>query len=363
MQRWISILAVLLGLQVAIAAALEVRGDRLAPSRPDTRLVAADLKGVDHLSVDGPVAPDTPAGGATKVELAKRDGRWIMPGYYDAPADAGKVASLLDRLGTLKRGFPVATSGDAPKRFKVATNDYERRLVMRAGDKVLATVYLGTSPGLRKADARTEADKAVYSVALATFELPTGPSAWLDPGLLGKDAARLTEIDIAAAGKPPLTLQQAAAKTGGAGKWDEPGLPADRRIDANQAAALAHAIADLKVDAVLGTSAKAEWQQDQPQLALTFRNGGSAPVTWTLSKPKQGDFLVLKASDHPWFLEVKSYDARPLLDASAPDKLVVAANPAPAAGDKTAATKSTVAKRSVPRGELHASAGTTGRTN
>ncbi|QID16927.1 DUF4340 domain-containing protein [Nitrogeniibacter mangrovi] len=327
MNRWIPVLAVVLGVQLAAALALDLRHDRLSPKTPDTPLVAARLDGVDHLVVDGPVAPDKPKAD-TRIELARAKGQWVLPGHFDAPADAGKVKHLLDRLGTLRRGFPVATSADAPERFKVAKDHYERRLVASAGGKPVATIYLGSSPGLRKADARSAGDDAVYAVDLATFDLPTDAGAWLDASLLDADAQGATEIDLTAAGKAPLTLRKGTGKDA---TWTLADTPAGKHLDADHAATLASTLAGLKADTVLGTTAQPAWQQDTPALTVTLKHKDGAPVTWTLSKPAKGNTYVLKSSRHPWYVQLQAWSARPLLEAAAADTLVVAdAAPAPA---------------------------------
>jgi hypothetical protein len=355
MQRWISILAVVLGVQLVLALALGMGRDRLSPSPVNTPLVAADLKNVDRLALDGPVAGGQAKADAPRVELARRDGRWVLPGYHDAPADAARVQALLDQLGSVKRGFAVARSADAIKRFKVADTDYERRLVASTGDKPVATVYLGQSPGLRKVNARTAQDEAVYAVELNAQELPAAPADWLDGGLLRVDAAALSEITVSGKGRAPLTLQRAVANgkpegasapasaaiggappAAGTDGWHVPGLAADKRVDPEQTAALLAAIVNLRVDGVLGKEARPEWQQDAPDLSLSFKPPQGQAVTWTLAKAKSGDMVVLKASNQPWYLQLKPAGAQPLLEAAAADKLVVAAAPAPAAAGSAA---------------------------
>jgi hypothetical protein len=328
MQRWISILAVVLGLQVVLALALGLGRDRLAPTPVNTPLVTADLKSVDRLLLDGPASGGPAKPDAPRVEFVKRDGRWLLPGYHDAPADATRLQAVLDRLGTGSRGFPVARTADASQRFKVAETDHERRLVASTGDKAVATVYLGQSPGLRKVYARSGQEEAVYVVELSTPDLPVAAADWLDGALLKKDAAALTEITITAKGKPPLTLTRAAAKdkpdADANAPWQVPALAAGRSLDAAQAGVLTGTLATLRVDGVLGKQARPEWQQDAPDLTLGFKNLQGQPATWTISKVQGGDSYVLKASDQPWYLELKAASAQPLLDAATPDKLVVA---------------------------------------
>lgn len=350
MRRWIPILAIVLGLQVVLAIALGVRGDRLAPAHSDAALVAADLKTVDRVVLDGPVKSDAPAEAAsapaagatpTRVEIVKRDGHWVLPGYHDAPADATRLQALLDRLTSTPRGFPVAKTPDARERFKVADKDYERRLVASVGDKPAAIVYVGAAQGLRKSTARTAQDDVVYAVDLPIQDLATTPRDWLDAGLLKLDTAGLTEIVIAAKDRPPLTLTLAVNKDKPqeAATWQGSGLPADKRVDPKLATALTDAMAGIKVDAVLGTEARPEWKT--PELTLNFKDARGVASTWTIYKqpPKEPgkdpateiETYVLKASGHPWYLEVKAWNGRPLLDVATPDRLVVAAAPAAAA--------------------------------
>ena len=68
--KWIPVLAVLLGAQVALAVTMELRADRLAPAKPDTPLVATDLGPVDRISIDGPVAPEPASSVTVPAQLA-----------------------------------------------------------------------------------------------------------------------------------------------------------------------------------------------------------------------------------------------------------------------------------------------------
>lgn len=354
MQRWIIILAVVLGAQVLLASGLLLRGDRLAPARSDAPLVTVDLKDGDRLAIDGPVSAqsdDNKASADPHVELVKRNGVWVMPADFDAPADAKKIESVLKQLADARRGLPVATTTQALDRFKVGDHEYERRVVVSRGDKALTTVYLGSVSGARKANARTGADRVVYNVDLATYDLPTTNADWLDKTLLQRDASTLTRIEIAEAGKPAITLHRpapagagknaAANDDGGGDKKGEPsrtpppawaadGMVGGERLDPPKVEALVQAIANLRVDGVLGTQAQPDWQQEPPRLRLTIADAGDKTVTWSIVKPKSGDAHVLKASDRPWYFELKNWDAQPLLDAAARDRLVAQANvPAP----------------------------------
>ncbi len=353
MQRWIPVLAIALVLQLVLAVGLGLRANPLAAQRPDTPLVQAVVSGADRLLIEGPAPAQTAGEKTAQVEVVRKNGAWTLPGYFDAPASASKVQSLLDRIAKVRRGFPIATTQDALKRFKVAPDTYERHLLVSQDGKTLTSLYLGSSPGLRKADARTAADDAVYTVELATYEMPVKASDWLDPELLKRDPDSLASLALTWPGGAGLALERDSAK-GDHPKptWKSEGLPAGQSLDPTRAEALVQAVSGLRVDGVLGTQVKPEWQQDQPDLTLRLRNQKGEEVTWTLSKPKTGDFQVLKASDRPWYLELKQWSAKPLLDAAVHDKLVVAdktATAPAAAGESGAAPAGVQAGAEAPK--------------
>ncbi len=175
----------------------------------------------------------------------------------------------------------------------------------------------------------------IYAVDLATYEVPAGADAWLDQSLLDHDAAAPVEIDVSAAGQPTLALKRVGSA------WKAADLPSGRRLDAGQAAALASTIADLRVDSLLGQQPKPEWHQDRPALVLTMKDKKGKTVSWTFSKAEQSDKLVLKSSDHSWYLQLDALNARPLLDMALPARLLVASAKASAA---TAATPASPAR-------------------
>ncbi len=331
MQRWIPWLAAAVALQLAMAIGLGLRGDRLSPPAAGAVLIDAKLDAVDQLTIDGPAVKDAAPGGtkAARLELVKRDSRWRLPGYHDAPADTARVTSLLERIGKLQRGLPVATSDAAAQRFKVGDDEYERRLVASGGKQAIATLYLGNSPGVRKSYARTSGDSSVYAIELGAADLNTSASDWFDQGLLARDEKSIVRIDVAGTGGTAFTLRRAAKDATPA--WQGQGLPADRPVEAAKADALARAVANFRVHAVLGTSPQADWQQDAPALRLTIEDAQGKSVNWVLSKPKAGDSYVLKASDQPGFPEVKGWSAKTLLDAATAEKMTAASSPVAAA--------------------------------
>jgi hypothetical protein len=342
MQRWIPLLVLLLGVQLALAAVLALRKDPLTALTPQTPLLADGVASADRVVIDA-------SGSVQSVVLAKKNGQWVLPQYFDAPARATAIGTMLEQIAGLKRGLPLATSSAALKRFKLVDADFERRLTLSRDGKALGTLYVGSSAGVHKSYARTQADHATYSVDLAPYEIPTQSSDWLDTDVLRKDLGNLTEIEVTTDPHQSLQLVHhnapatggAAAKAAAAGgvaaggapaaggaspstDWTVADLPAGDQVDAGHVEALAREIEDLRVENVLGTQVRPEWQQDHPSLVLAMKSDRtpSATVTWTVAKPTSGDYYVLKSSQYPWYFQVDASSGKQLIDASAHSALV-----------------------------------------
>lgn len=344
MQRWISVLAAVLCVQLLIAGALAARKSALTSAPPDSPFVSAPIRTADRIVLEGQ-APDGKA--APRVELARHGGAWVVHSDFDVPAAPAKVDDLLTRIASLRRGLPIADTAEALDRFKVGTRDYSRRLTFSLGGRTLETLYFGESAGLHKADARTQGEHAVYTVGIATYDLPVDPSRWVADDLLQVGADTLAKIDVEGAHRSHVILTRAVAAGKAPGPWSATGLARGRTLDASKAAALAHAITAMSTGNVLGTQPQADWQLDHPVATLTLEDGAGKAVTWTLAKPKSGDFVVLKSSDHPWYFSLMPDQAQPLIDAGTEDGL--AAAPAVKSVTKSAAKKASPGEPHAPK--------------
>ena len=121
-----------------------------------------------------------------KVELARREaGGWQLADGN--PADDEKVDRVFGDFVGIKGGWPVATSISSAERFEVADDAFQKRVVLTAGDDVLADVYLGSSPGYRSVHARLADSSSVYSIKFSNYELSTDISSWIYKKLLSAE--------------------------------------------------------------------------------------------------------------------------------------------------------------------------------
>jgi hypothetical protein len=334
-------LAVLLALQLALAGLLALRSDPLRADVPDQPLVRAPVATADHLVIESKSAPGE-AAETTRVELSRHGHDWTIDNYFNAPATSSRVEAMLGRLAGLKRGLPVATGAADLRRFRVAEQDYARRLTLSQGPKTLDTVYFGTSAGARSVDARSGEDRVVYNVDYATYEIPVMPGDWFDGDLLHRAPSDLHSIEIDYPDHRALQLERAPNKDNG-NKDKQDSAPAGwqlavpqpgqaqpgQGLDAAHAEELAQTLATLHVDAIMGTEEKPEWSQAHPLIAWKLTGAAANTETWTLSKPDgNNDLRVLKSSAHPWYFLLNSTAATALLTASGRERLLTPGKPA-----------------------------------
>jgi hypothetical protein len=116
-----------------------------------------------------------------ELRLQRRDDGWFLSNGL--PAMGSMVDTLLTALIAEDPGLAIATSDRAAERFKVADDDYERRLRLSGGGQE-RVVYLGSSPAFRKIHARRAGERAVYVLEFNSYDAATNDQRWLDRGLL-----------------------------------------------------------------------------------------------------------------------------------------------------------------------------------
>jgi len=318
--RTIRLLALLLGAQLLLAVGLHFTGPDLAAGAAQTPLLAFDRERVDRVLVEGT--------DQSRVTLAKRDGAWTLPELGGFPADATRVAQLLAQLAELRGGLPVATSAAAQPRFRVGADDFERRVTLFAGEEQLATLYLGSSPGMGQIHARADGSDRIQVVELAAFDIPVQNDDWIDRMLVripGEEIAAIAIGELRIERAPPAEQSAAAAATAepesAAPRWHATGLKADEQLDPAAADALADRFAELSIGAVLGSDAKPEYGLAKPALTLAVTRRGGDPITYAIGKAADGQNYTLKVSNRAEYFRLPSYTAEQLLKAAARDTL------------------------------------------
>ncbi len=306
MKKWIAGLGALLIVQVVLAIALSTGGDPYAAFTPEEKLFAFKPAQVDSVQIEA-------ADG--QVSLKKKEGQWILSSLNDFPADQHKVTGLIGNLSELKKGWPVATTTGALKRFKVHENLFERRITLRQGDKAVARLYLGSSPGLRKAHARAADETDVIVVNLPLFEATVDRDAWIDRTTLA-----LNEKEITRAKLPALTL------TRHGDRWEVADLAEDEQTVSSKADEIIKKIAGFTITSLFTEKEDPELAKDDPVLEIILTLTGDRELKYTLSRLKEGDYL-LQRNDQTLRFRVPEWEIDPVKDATREDMVAKADQP------------------------------------
>jgi len=189
MKRPILFLTLLLAVQVLIALGLYLGDQSIASSDTDRKLLGFTSAQVDGLEFSGPASEH--------LVLQKTADGWILPEHFSALADADKIKQLLATLEGMDRPWPVAKTADAGKRFKVDEQDFERKLVFRGKDGVMATLLLGSSPGFRKVHSRLSGEQEIYDIPFSTYQVSCKSQDWIDHGVLQLKPEEISAISFA----------------------------------------------------------------------------------------------------------------------------------------------------------------------
>ncbi|MCB1845932.1 MAG: DUF4340 domain-containing protein [Halieaceae bacterium] len=185
-------LVLLLGVQLVAAGLLYRAGLQPADEYEARPLLAVDSGAVDRLVI---------ADGDTETVLVRQgDDGWRLPALGDLPADSALVQAALDQVAATRIQWPVTTTAASHERFDVAGDDYQRKVQLFSGDRLVGGFYLGTAPGFRRVHLRNLEGDEVYVVEMNVSDLPATGEAWLEQTPLAvSDSAPTAD----AAAQPP----------------------------------------------------------------------------------------------------------------------------------------------------------------
>jgi len=317
MNKWIAVLGGLLAAQLVLAVAVHFTNDEHGAFEPTEDLLSFDSTQIDGLRIEDDEA---------NTLLTKPDGDWVLPELDDFPADQDAVQRLLDSLAGLKKGWPIATSAVAAERFKVDPEAFQRKLTLLSDERAVATLYVGTSPGFRKAHVRPDGDPAVYAASFNTWEAHTKTDDWIDKGILAIPAADIERIEMSG-----LVLQRAGDEL------QLEGLGADEQTQAEAVRSLVDRLSKLRVQSLLGSEDQAAYEQADPTLEIRVRRKDGQDLVYRLFKPEDASHYVLKRSDLAHYVTVAESAVKALKDTTREQLVQVEEQPKAVPNDSTSA--------------------------
>ncbi|MDL1968515.1 MAG: DUF4340 domain-containing protein [Deltaproteobacteria bacterium] len=289
MKRWSILLGICLAVQMALAVGVNLARTDYTAFEPTETLLSADPKTVDDIRIQG---------SDEQVELKKQDGEWRISSQNNFQSDQDKVKAFLDKLLELKKGWPVATTSAAAKRFKVAEENFERKITLSREDKKIDTLYIGTSPGFRKVYARNKDEKPVYAVNFNDYEVGTKSGDWIDKWVLKHQVSDISHVRL-----PDFSMSRRDGKLAVEGIDEN-----TEETVVEEAERLLRKIADLCIrSTILGDETKSEYKQDNPDFSYTLALSAGESETYVFSKPKDANYYVLKPSHRAEYFKVDKW--------------------------------------------------------
>lgn len=174
MKKKIPLLAGVLVLQLVVTLSVFLSEGNSSDNFSSEPLMSFEAAQLDKLIVSD---------GESEVVLSKKGEQWQLSGT-GLPVAKDKLDRLLKKLKGLKTTWPVTTTPSSHERFEVSDNKVRRKISLYQGDKAVAELYVGTSPGFKKSHVRVDDQDKVYALEFNAYDAPATTKEWLEKSLL-----------------------------------------------------------------------------------------------------------------------------------------------------------------------------------
>lgn len=306
MKRWINILVGLLAVQAALFFFLNYK-ENLWESKTvvEEKLLSLEFDKLDKVTIE--------ASDKSVLELAKKDGVWVIPKLFDFPIWPEKIQKSLKHLTEVTHSsWAHGKTKASAKQFEVTEDKFERRIMFYVGDEVKSILYLGGSPGYKKVYTRVEGHDETYSIEFNAMDMPTDPVEWSDRDIYKLDRAKIskillsTGIELEKKGRDLLLTN----------------LKEDEETDTGRLNSFINRMQNPRFDDVL---AKDTYAHGAPYLKYTVTLEGGVERAYEFFKMKTApkkkakeeketreDAFVLKVSNLPYYFKVSPHRIRDL---------------------------------------------------
>lgn len=309
MKRTIQMLTLVLGLQLLLAAGLHWAGTNIAAPEATGPLLTVETGKVSRIVLTG--------NEGDKTVLVKSDGQWRLEGPEGFPADPGKITGLLERLADL-RASPVARTEGARERFRVGEDNFKRRIALGSGEKVLAELYLGTSPGKDRVHVRAAGSNAIHTVSFGLYNAPLAATDWRDKGVLAIPGEQIAAIQV----DDLRIVRSESPSNAGTAAWKAVAPPAGKKLDVQALKGLVRQIENLRFSEFIGEQKPDGYQWKPPTASFTVTRKQGEAIEFTIAGDKDGNKHVIKSSARDEYFRLPSHSASNLIDSARAEALL-----------------------------------------
>jgi hypothetical protein len=279
MTKTIRILSLLVVIQVVAVAVAYWPATGTTGGNSEGPFLNVAAKALSGLELKGPEG--------SSVKLTKKGGEWQIPALNNLPVGNDRVAQLLEGLREASTGLPVATSAGAAQRFRVAEDDYKRRLVLPLTDSDSKRVlFFGETPGAGETYARREGDNRVYRVGVGTHMMPLEADQWLAKDLLVLDQQAIQSLSV-----NDLRLERSAPEGDGPDhQWTVSGIEDADEANPKAVTDLVSRIAALRISGAAGDRSVPD---GEPALTIRVDTGEDVPRQYHFYAGDKGEDALL----------------------------------------------------------------------
>ena len=286
------VLVILLLLQLGLITLLSINSkDKMSAFRSDDKLINVKIGDVTDFEIQ-----DKEQNKA--VSLKKVDNAWVLASEDNFPVSEKKITEFIEKISSINKSWPVATSEETAKTFKVLKDDFNKKITIKKGDEVLALLILGTSPSFNAVHARVDGDVNTYSLQFNVADVSAKSEDWQD-----KDILRVKKEDIDEIVINSLLLKKDENVEGG---FSLNVLDKNEKMNKEGVVSLLDKVTGLRYLKVLGRENKNEYRQDEPYFTFSVKTKDKT-VDYRVSEGEEKDLYVLKSSEFPFYFSVPPY--------------------------------------------------------
>ena len=180
-------LSLILVIQIILTAvSLFSMGFLSGPTAP-VMLFAGDKNDVTKIEIRGPRKL------VVNLERSGPEGTWTLPNLDNFPANNALVNRLIQRLSSTPLGIEVSKQNDSFERLKVATNLFERKLLLSTPSNN-TEIFFGSAPALRQTHARINDKNVVYAVKFAPNDIDLNENDWIQKDIFVQNQGAINSL-------------------------------------------------------------------------------------------------------------------------------------------------------------------------
>ena len=183
MNKKIIVLTAVLILQFILAGVMLFDSDDAGNNNPSKLLVEVDFKKLAGITITE---------GENTLSLTNTNNRWQLKNFPALKVIENKIELLTKTLPNKRISWPITTSSNSHQRFKVTTNNFEKKITFFNTEGSEQSLLFGSAPSFKQLYVRNLSSDDVYTIEFSAHQITSLVDDWVDKSLLS--LARVNKI-------------------------------------------------------------------------------------------------------------------------------------------------------------------------